>query len=571
MASTADFIKIAEGIRSDEISSKQRIEHLSSEISGVVSSINHAQSEINSLEASISAEMSTPYETDSEGNTYGGPDYNAITNMQAQIETYQREINTLSTQRAQLEGERDTERQHLQEVLIEKSATLNEVQSKAQDVATSVAAAGGMVGAYSGIGSNLANSFQKAHSNLSQAAGILGGSVSGVSAGGGGGANSGRSVAGIRGVPSQTRNSAAGMITHGTGGGGRSTSGSSKLSASGASRGVQTNGTARGSSTAGKYSTSQSSTAGTAFGFGTGAGNETAPLNANKFSTSKTSAVPSSFSSLFKRYLPSEESFNWIDEYGKKGQRGNSICSLKDDMKYYYDKKKGIKMSGKEIKKMWEEKYGTSSVRYTNEEPDFTPFVDNYLGAVHSDKRIYQRNGNSFEEGTFDKANKEVAMRWAMRDGLTKEEALNRQIEYVNRVKNYMTENHLTWHECGDIDNYTILPIPSEINGIFPHTGGIAFSLEFQAMSNILRDRIGNRAIISRKFHNSTVSSDEIEGFKQGYLNEIKKEMKRIDNFGIIKVPKSEIIDGHIPISVLQKHYGNDQESKKKGKKRSVL
>ena len=272
MARTADYIRIAEGIRSNEVSSRQKIEHLNSEISGIVSKINRIESQISNFEARISAEMSRPTETDSEGNTYGGPDYSYISSLQAEINGLDSEADSLRVERSNLESERDVERGHLQEILIEKSATFVEVQSKAQDAAASVAAAGGMIGAYSGIGANLANSFQNAHSNLAQAAGILGGSVTGTVSGGGGGGGAGRSAAGIRGVPSQTRNMSVGMTINGHGGGVRAGAVSSARPASGACRGMSTNGTARRSSTAGVYRTAQTGGAGTvAFGLATAA------------------------------------------------------------------------------------------------------------------------------------------------------------------------------------------------------------------------------------------------------------------------------------------------------------
>lgn len=533
MASTADYIKIAEGIKSNEISSRQKIEQLSSEISGVTGSINSARGQIDSLEASISAEMSRPYETDSEGNTYGGPNYAAISSMRSEIGALQGEIEGLMAQRAQLEGKRDEERAHLQEILIEKSATLSEVQSKAQDAAASIAAAGGMVGAYSGIGSNLANAFQGAHSNLAQAAGILGGSVAGVSAGGGGGGASGGSAAGIRGVPSQTRNTAAGMTTNGHGGGGRSMSGSSNRSASGASRGMKTNGAAKRSGTAGNFSTSQTSaTAGAAFGIGAGtagavtSANAGAP-NAAKFTTSKTSAVGKSVKPVLERHLPSSSRGSW------GGEKGNSTFTLFDDGEYAVDNNKTV-MTGKEIR----QKYGASSVRYNNGEPDFTPFVDANLGAIHLTQEIpYLRNGNKFEKGTFDIANEKAAMAWAMeRDELSKEEAQARIKEYTSKVKEYMKENGITWHECGDL--HTILPVPSAINKIFSHTGGISIKLERQAARNILRERIGDRKVRMSKGGRYTANSQEINTAVQAYKNELKQEKQRIKEF---KVRQSDL------------------------------
>ena len=525
MASTADYIKIAEGIRANEISSKQRIEQLASEISGVVGRINSAEGRIDSLEASISAEMSRPVETDSEGNTYGGPNYAAISSMQAEIGSLQVEISALSAERAQLEGERDTERQHLQEILIEKSTTLNEVQSKARDAAASVASAGGMVGAYSGIGSNLANAFQNAHSNLSRAAGILGGSVGSISAGGGGGGTSGESAAGIRGELSQTRNSASGMTTNGHGGGGRSTSNTSNRSATGASRSMKTMGTSKGGGTAGNYTTSQTSSAGTAFGLGARSGEAAGAgvLNVSKFTTTKTSAGAGGFKPLMDKHLPSDSRGSWSDE------KGNSTFSLFDDVEYAIDNNKNV-MTGREIR----EKYGASSVNYNDGEPDFSPFVDDFLGGIHLKEEIpYLRNGNKFEKGTFDIANEKAAMKWAMgKDGLTKEEAQARIGEYKNKVKEYMKENGLTWHECGDL--HTILPVPSAINKIFSHTGGISIKLEKQAARNILRERIGARKIRLSKCGKYNANSKELSSAVKGYISELKQEKQRIKDFKVV-------------------------------------
>lgn len=528
MARTADYIKTAEGIRSNEISSRNRIESLNNEISSVNSQIGGYRNEIASLEAMISAEMSRPTETDENGNTYGGPDYSAIASYQADISAAESAISSLESRRSSLEGERDTEQHHLQEILVEKAATLGVIQSMASDAAASVAAAGGMVGAYSGIGANLAGSFQQAHSNLATAAGILGGFVGGVSAGGGGGGGSGRSASGIRGVPSQTRNLAAGMTTNGRGGGARTRSGSAKSSASGACRGMNTAGNPGRGGTTGVFRTAQTSAAGTAFGMASTAGASgtgNTPVSISKYSTSKSPSSTSSFKPVITRHLPSSSRGSW------DGKEGNSTYSLYDDMVYRSDNH-GTTMTGRDIRR----KFGASSVRYTGGEPDFYPFVDSFLGGIHLDQEIpYQRNGNRFERGTFDIANEIAAMRWAMdKDGLTETEARSRLGEYVKKVKQYMKDKGLTWHECGDL--HSILPIPSAINKIFPHTGGISIKLEKQAAANILRERIGGRKlkpVKGAKYH--SVDSEQVQNAINGYKNDLKQEKQRIKDFKVRK------------------------------------
>ena len=179
-----DFVGIAEGIKSHELSTKGKIEQLKgriSELSGRKSSLNRT---ISYLEAAIAAAYE---DTDEDGN----PDYGLIASLEAEKGLAENELSGVERDLDITGGKLEQSETELESVLEEKAQTLFEIQERARTTSQNIALAGGMYGAYSGVGGTLQNSMQTSLSALSQAAGILGGSVDGNGAVGSGNATSG--------------------------------------------------------------------------------------------------------------------------------------------------------------------------------------------------------------------------------------------------------------------------------------------------------------------------------------------------------------------------------------------
>lgn len=189
---------------------------------------------------------------------------------------------------------------------------------------------------------------------------------------------------------------------------------------------------------------------------------------------------------------------HWLDE----STPGDTTWVLDDDAEITWQKG-GNKhtISGSELK----EKYGIDGIAYSGKEPDFSPFEDGTIGHVELEDFSDQRTGKT---GTYASATRAAAetLGWDMK-----------------QVEQYMEDNGLTWHECGD--RKTVRAIPTEINAAFKHTGGIGIERSVKAMSDELVDRYGGFSL-RRDSPIGTVSMDEmndaVEQVRQGY-----KERKR--------------------------------------------
>lgn len=190
-----EFVGIAEDIKSHELSTKGRIENLRgtiSELSGIKRSLDN---QISYLEAALAAAYE---DTDEDGD----PDYGRISAIEAQINSAERELSEIEGELDTANSELSQSQAELETVMEEKARTLFEIQERARKTSDNIAVAGGMYGAYSGVGSSLQSSMQTSLASLSQAASILDGSVGGFTGGGSGGGDRGGSTGG-RGMTSQ--------------------------------------------------------------------------------------------------------------------------------------------------------------------------------------------------------------------------------------------------------------------------------------------------------------------------------------------------------------------------------
>lgn len=190
-----EFVGIAEGIKSHELSAKGRIESLRGTISELSGAKRSLESQISYLEAALTAAYE---DTDEDGD----PDYGRISAIEAQISQAEGQLSEVEGELDDAHGELSTSEAELDGVMEEKARTLFEIQERARKTSNNIAVAGGMYGAYSGVGSSLQSSMQTSLASLSQAASILDGSVDGFTGGGSGGGGGGNSTGG-RGMTSQ--------------------------------------------------------------------------------------------------------------------------------------------------------------------------------------------------------------------------------------------------------------------------------------------------------------------------------------------------------------------------------
>lgn len=208
-----DFVGIAEGIRGHELSTKSQIENLKGKISELSGRKNSLDSTISYLEAAIAAAYE---DTDEDGD----PDYGLIASLEAEKSSAENELSGVEHDLDSNGNELENKQNELESVEEEKAQTLFEIQERARKTSGNISLAGGMYGAYAGVGSALQNSLQTSLSSLTQAAGILGGSVNGASGGSLGGSSSsvGRTASGEIGTSGGSGNTETGALAAFTGG-----------------------------------------------------------------------------------------------------------------------------------------------------------------------------------------------------------------------------------------------------------------------------------------------------------------------------------------------------------------
>lgn len=185
--SSKSYVGIARGIKSHEISTKSSIENLKNTITSLRGKISSLNYEISGLNAELAAARADVDEN-------GDPNYALISQLEQQINMKELDLSIAEQSLdSAIEGEREKQ-QELSEVQEEKAQTLFEIQERARTTSKNINAAGGMYGAYAGIGQSLQQSFQSSFSSLSSAASILGGTVAGAVAGGMVGGGSSRSA-----------------------------------------------------------------------------------------------------------------------------------------------------------------------------------------------------------------------------------------------------------------------------------------------------------------------------------------------------------------------------------------
>ena len=131
----------------------------------------------------------------------------------------------------------------------------------------------------------------------------------------------------------------------------------------------------------------------------------------------------------------------------------------------------GTKIKGRDFKK----KYNISGIVYHRNEPDFSVVAKRYKEEFLDEVTLpFMPSYRKGEGGSYDLATKIAAKKLGWSE---------------SQVKEYMEKRDLCWHECGI--SKKVLPVPVELNGIIPHTGGISISGYMHAIGEDIRSRYG--------------------------------------------------------------------------------
>ena len=165
-----EFVGIAEGIKSLELSTKDKIEKCKGKISELSETKQSLYNQISYLKANLEAAYAY---TDEDG----GRNYSRIVAIESQINYAESKLSEVETQLDIVNGELFQSQVELKNIIEDKTRTLSEIQERAKKTSQNIAFAGGMYGAYAGVGSTLQGSMQTSLASLSKAASILDGSV----------------------------------------------------------------------------------------------------------------------------------------------------------------------------------------------------------------------------------------------------------------------------------------------------------------------------------------------------------------------------------------------------------
>ena len=186
----SDYIGISEGIRSREIKLQNELSEINGKISSLQNTLDSLESELDILEMELDAALS---DTDEDGNV----DMRRVGAIRARMSAVSSRIGGCQSELSEQENVKQKIESELQTVETEKQQTLSQIQSAANVKNQNLSRlSGGLSGDYTSIGQNLQSAFQMSLGQLSQAASILGGSISIATNGGicGGVLSSGQSV-----------------------------------------------------------------------------------------------------------------------------------------------------------------------------------------------------------------------------------------------------------------------------------------------------------------------------------------------------------------------------------------
>ena len=166
----SEFISKAEGLKSWEINTRQKLESIRSERSSIQSQIETLEYRLDSLYMELeSLQDDEDEETDNSA---------AIASVRAEISSTQEEISDYEAQDAELSIEESKTEEELRQIELEEQETLADIQDSAIRTNKNITLISSFGGDYANVSAQATNSFQHNLGQLSQAAQILGGSVS---------------------------------------------------------------------------------------------------------------------------------------------------------------------------------------------------------------------------------------------------------------------------------------------------------------------------------------------------------------------------------------------------------
>lgn len=181
----SEFISKAEGLKSSELSIRQKLESIRSRRSSIQSEISTLEFRLDSLYMQLEALESS--DSDDEGADNSG----AIAAVMAEISSTQDDISDCRQQDAELRSQEMEADAELRQIEMEEQETLSDIQDSAARTNQNIALISSFGGDYANVSAQASGSFQHNLGQLSQAAQILGGSVA-MGAAGAGGRGAGR-------------------------------------------------------------------------------------------------------------------------------------------------------------------------------------------------------------------------------------------------------------------------------------------------------------------------------------------------------------------------------------------
>lgn len=182
----SEFISKAEGLKSSELSIRQKLEGIRSRRSSIQSEISTLEFRLDSLYMQLEALESS--DSDDED---GADNSGAIAAVMAEISSTQAEIADCRQQDAELRSQEMEADAELRQIEMEEQETLSDIQDSAARTNQNIALISSFGGDYANVSAQASGSFQQNLGQLSQAAQILGGSVA-MGVAGAGGRSAGR-------------------------------------------------------------------------------------------------------------------------------------------------------------------------------------------------------------------------------------------------------------------------------------------------------------------------------------------------------------------------------------------
>lgn len=182
----SEFISKAEGLKSSELSIRQKLEGIRSRRSSIQSEISTLEFRLDSLYMQLEALESS--DSDDED---GADNSGAIAAVMAEISSTQDDISDCRQQDAELRSQEMEADAELRQIEMEEQETLSDIQDSAARTNQNIALISSFGGDYANVSAQASGSFQHNLGQLSQAAQILGGNVA-MGVAGAGGRSAGR-------------------------------------------------------------------------------------------------------------------------------------------------------------------------------------------------------------------------------------------------------------------------------------------------------------------------------------------------------------------------------------------